>query len=211
MNLFELVKANVTVPAAAERYGLQPGRHNMVRCPFHDDRHPSMKLNPEFYYCFGCGEKGDVIDLVSKLFGLGMYDAAKKLGDDFGLDPEHPPSSVPASGAAGQKDRFTQAFRDDEQYCIRVLSDYLHILKDWKIRYAPVSGDDEPDDRFVEACQMEDRISFLADSMLFGDPEQRSATIRALMKDGIITGLEERLEKAGKEELYDKKEHRPAG
>ena len=29
-------------------------------CPFHDDKHPSMKLDKR-YYCFGCGEKGDLL------------------------------------------------------------------------------------------------------------------------------------------------------
>lgn len=196
MNLFELVKANITVPAAAERYGLRPGRHDMVRCPFHNDRHPSMKLNRDFYYCFGCSEKGDVIDLVSKLFHLDLYEAARKLADDFGLDPEHPPSS-PAPLKPNYP--FRQAVRDDELYCARVLCDYLDLLEDWKTLYAPLSMDDEPDDRFVEACQMLDHISFLADMLLFGDPEDRLEAIQVLMKDGMITGLEERLERARKE------------
>ena len=70
MNLFETVKASVSVPEAARAYGLTVTRHNMARCLFHDDRHPSLKLNPDFYYCFGCGAKGDVIDLVAGLFDL---------------------------------------------------------------------------------------------------------------------------------------------
>ena len=64
MNHFETVKASVSVPEAARAYGLTVTCHNMTRCLFHDDRHPSLKLNPDFYYCFGCGAKGDVIDLV---------------------------------------------------------------------------------------------------------------------------------------------------
>ena len=45
MTLFELVKQNICVPDAAEHYGLQVNRNGMCRCPFHEDRHPSMKLN----------------------------------------------------------------------------------------------------------------------------------------------------------------------
>ena len=55
MNLFETVKASVSVPDAAKMYGLRPNHHGMVRCPFHDDRHPSLKLNEDYFYCFGCG------------------------------------------------------------------------------------------------------------------------------------------------------------
>ena len=76
MNLFEAVKAAVTPRMAAERYGLPVRQGNMVCCPFHNDRTPSMKLNEEYFYCFGCGAHGDVIDLAARLFGLSGYDAA---------------------------------------------------------------------------------------------------------------------------------------
>lgn len=48
MNLFEIVKASVSVPDAAKMYGLQPNHHGMVRCPFHDERHPSTKRECAF-------------------------------------------------------------------------------------------------------------------------------------------------------------------
>lgn len=70
MNLFDTVKAAVTPRMAAERYGLPIQQGSMTRCPFHADRTPSMKLNEVYFYCFGCGASGDVIDLAAKLFGL---------------------------------------------------------------------------------------------------------------------------------------------
>ena len=54
MNLFETVKSAVTVKQAAEYYGCKVNRGDMICCPFHDDRHPSMKLNRDYFYCFGC-------------------------------------------------------------------------------------------------------------------------------------------------------------
>ena len=54
MNLFETVKSAVTVKQAAEYYGYKVNRSDMICCPFHDDRHPSMKLNKDYFYCFGC-------------------------------------------------------------------------------------------------------------------------------------------------------------
>ena len=45
MNLFETVKSAVTVKQAAEHYGCKVNRGDMICCPFHDDLHPSMKLN----------------------------------------------------------------------------------------------------------------------------------------------------------------------
>lgn len=190
MNLFETVKASVSVPDVAKMYGLQPNHHDMVRCPFHDDRHPSLKLNEDYFYCFGCGATGDVIDLTGRLFVLSPYEAARKLAVDFGIDPDKP---SPAAALAKPKHPMISAFRDDERYCQRVLCDYMHLLEDWKVRYAPKSMDDDYDDRFVEACQMLDYVEYLADILTVGDLELRTATVKDLMKDGMIGGLEEKV------------------
>ena len=69
MNLYETVKGRVTPQMAAERYGLPVNRGGMACCPFHDDRTPSMKLYPDHFHCFGCGQAGDVIDLTAQLTG----------------------------------------------------------------------------------------------------------------------------------------------
>lgn len=42
MNIFETVKAAVTVRQAADYYGLKGSRSGMACCPFHNDRHPSL-------------------------------------------------------------------------------------------------------------------------------------------------------------------------
>ena len=196
MNLFESVKAAVTVRQAAEHYGLEVGRNGMTRCPFHDDRHPSLKLNESYFYCFGCGATGDGIDFVARLFGLSSYEAAQKLAYDFGIDPDKPPTA-----AALEKPKYplARAFRQEELHCQRVLCDYLHLLERWKVQYAPNSPDEVLDDRFVEACQMLDRIEYLADILAFAELEVRVKTVDMLCKDGTIERLEERLNRLGKE------------
>lgn len=45
MTIFEAVKTTVAPRMAAEHFGLSVSRNGMVCCPFHDDRHPSMKDN----------------------------------------------------------------------------------------------------------------------------------------------------------------------
>ena len=71
----------------AEYYGLKVGRNGMACCPFHDDKHPSMKIDTG-YYCFGCGAHGDAIGYVAQMYGLSQYDAACKLIEDFSLPIE---------------------------------------------------------------------------------------------------------------------------
>ena len=92
--LFTQVKSQVTTRQAAERYGVPVNRSGMAYCPFHDDRHPSMKIDERFY-CFGCHTTGDVIAFTAKLFDLSLYDAAKKLANDFNNQPLPPGQSAP--------------------------------------------------------------------------------------------------------------------
>ena len=187
MDLFTQIKMAVSVKEAAEYYGLEVKRGNMVCCPFHNDRTPSMKLNEDYFYCFGCGATGDVIDLVARLFDLSSYEAAQKLAADFGLDPK-PPT---AAAMVKPKHPYIRQFREDEMLCLRVLTDYLHLLEDWKVRYAPKTPEDALDDRFVEVCQMHCHIEYMADVLTVGDLEERVALVDKLMQDDKIAFLQE--------------------
>ena len=84
MNIFQEVKERVTARQVAERYGLKVSRNGMACCPFHNDKHPSMKIDRN-YYCFACGAKGDAVNYVAALFGLSQFEAAKKINEDFSL------------------------------------------------------------------------------------------------------------------------------
>ena len=77
-NVFEAVKQAVPTRQAAEFYGVQVGRNGMACCPFHDDKHPSMKVDRRFH-CFGCQADGDVIDFTARLFGLNKKEAASRV------------------------------------------------------------------------------------------------------------------------------------
>jgi len=50
------------------------GQQYIALCPFHDEKNPSFKVSPrkQFFYCFGCGESGDVFDFVMKTNGVGF-------------------------------------------------------------------------------------------------------------------------------------------
>ena len=61
-----------------------------------------MKLNERYFYCFGCGATGDVIDLVARLFDLSSYEAAQKLAQDFGIGPDKPPAAAALPKQTGQ-------------------------------------------------------------------------------------------------------------
>ena len=184
MNLFDTVKAAVTPRMAAERYGLPIQQGSMVCCPFHADRTLSMKLNEDYFYCFGCGAHGDVIALTAQLFDLPPAEAAKKLAADFGITGQKP--SILARLQRGKSQAET------ERRCFRVLGDYLQILQDWKAHCAPQSPEDAIDPRYAEACHMLERIGNMLDILTCGTPQERAEVVADLQKDDRLMRMEAR-------------------
>ncbi|MCD8127739.1 MAG: CHC2 zinc finger domain-containing protein [Clostridiales bacterium] len=176
MNLFETVKYGVSNREAADYYGVEVNHNGMALCPFHNDRHPSLLVADDHYHCFACGEHGDVIDFVAKLFDLSLYDAARKLAADSHLSPDKPPNAAALNNR--RKNTQAQQLRKKERLCFSDLTDYLWILRDWKVRYAPRSPDEgQIDARFVEACHELDHVEYLLDELMVGDSQERAELV----------------------------------
>ena len=187
-NVFETVKQSVPVKEAAERYGIEVGRNSMACCPFHDDKNPSMKLNEEYFYCFGCGVTGDVIDLTARLYNLSPKEAAEKLAQDFGLiyDSQAPPRR----NYVRQKTE-AQKFQESRDHAFRVLADYFHLLRKWEMGYTPKTPEEPMHPRFLEAVQQKDYIGYLLDSFLEDSPEEQKLWIAE--HQSTIANLERRV------------------
>ena len=187
-NVFEAVKQSVSTRDAAAFYGIEVKRNGMACCPFHDDKNPSMKLNEEYFYCFGCGATGDVIDFTAKLFDLSPKEAAEKLAQDFGLIYD---SQAPPRRRYVRQKTEAQQFREDRQRCYRVLSDYYYLLKKWEADNSPRTLEEEPHPRFVEAIQKKTYVEYLLDLFLYESEEEQRAWIAEHTAE--ITHLERRL------------------
>ena len=186
-SVFEAVKQSVTVREAAQMYGIEVNRSGMACCPFHDDKNPSMKLNEEYFYCFGCGATGDVIDLTARLYNLSPKEAAEKLAQDFGLiyDGQAPPRRY-----VRQKTE-TQKFQENRDHAFRVLADYFHLLRKWETGYTPKTPEAPMHPRFLEAVQQKDYIGYLLDSFLEDSPEEQKLWIAEHQSE--IANLERRV------------------
>jgi DNA primase len=89
-NIVEVVKRHVELKRAgtANWRGL---------CPFHAEKTPSFYVHEsrQFFHCFGCGEKGDVLSFVMKIEQCPFPEALRSLARDAGVDlPERPQSAA---------------------------------------------------------------------------------------------------------------------
>ena len=172
-SVFEVVKQSVTAREAAELYGIAVGRGGMACCPFHDDRHPSMKVDTRFH-CFGCGADGDVIDFTARLYDLSPKGAAEKLAQDFGLSYD---SKAPIRRSYVRQKTEAQVRKEKREHGWRVLTDYYHLLRKWEADYFPKTPDEDPHPRFLEAIQKKDYMGYLLDTFLDSSTEEQDQWI----------------------------------
>lgn len=89
--LFRNVKESISMQQAVEYCGLRAVKGKCL-CPFHRDRHPSLKIYPngKGFYCFVCGAGGDVIKFVAMYRDTSNYEAARELATAFGIPVREP-------------------------------------------------------------------------------------------------------------------------
>jgi DNA primase len=131
------------------------GKEYTACCPFHNEKTPSFTVseNKQFYYCFGCHAKGNVIGFLMDYEHLSYIDAIESLAADQHLDVPYEDASF-----ANQNKQDKQPFYDilnqaSDLYQKQLKTsaraiDYLkqrglsgEIAKQFKIGYAPEGWD----------------------------------------------------------------------
>lgn len=153
----QTIKDRLTMREVLLLYGYEPDRAKFICCPFHREKTPSMKVYEKDYYCFGCGEHGDVISFVQKLFTLSFPDALKKIDFDFGLNL-YRGHSFEDLRKAHYKQKQIQAEREREKReQEQAENEHWAAFDEWKRlddnkrNYAPRTSDEEWHPLFVEA------------------------------------------------------------
>ena len=86
---------------------IRRGREHTGLCPFHNEKTPSFTVSDDkgFYYCFGCGAKGDAIDFEMKLGGFDFRETVERLAGEVGLTV--PAEDPDAKGKAERREVVT--------------------------------------------------------------------------------------------------------
>ena len=189
MNVFKSVKENVTTLQAAEYYGLNVKHNGMTCCPFHDDSTASMKVDKR-YHCFGCGEDGDVINFVQKLFNLSPMEAAQKLAYDFSISYNNSERYKPDKQSIIKR-LETERYREAENRVFRTFCDYFHLLKNWRREYAPSKPEEEQDPLFIESLTKLDYVEHILDVLSTGSAKDKANIIIEHAKE--VSELERRI------------------
>lgn len=125
-------------------------------CPFHDEKTPSFHVTPArgFFYCFGCGEGGDVITFLQRNQNLSFLEAVQMLADRYGvelvMEDDGQPAQAPGlrkrilEANAAAEDFFARQLESPEGVAGRVFLDGRGFTREhaqhFKIGYAPKNG-----------------------------------------------------------------------
>jgi DNA primase len=123
----EEVKAAADIVAVvSERTQLRKtGARYMGRCPFHEERTPSFSVNAvdKFYYCFGCGAKGDLITFVRETEQLDFAGAIEWLADRFNVQIEYEETSPQQDARRRRRERLLELLEAATSFYERYLWD----------------------------------------------------------------------------------------
>jgi DNA primase len=135
----ERLKLDVSLVRLVEAAGiaLKPhGKDRIGRCPFHDDKTPSLVISPKsnLWHCLGaCQAGGSVVDWVMRWEGVSFRRAVELLRKDLGIAPSLEPAGCASTGTGGiacdQPDvrPAEEVVSDvDDQALLRQVIDYYH-------------------------------------------------------------------------------------
>jgi DNA primase len=116
-DMVEIVGARTQLRRVGSRY--------TGRCPFHEERTPSFSVNPErkLFYCFGCGQKGDLFTFVRETEGLEFAEAVEALADRYRIQLEYEESSPQADAGRRRRERLLSLLEDAARFYERHLWD----------------------------------------------------------------------------------------
>jgi DNA primase len=117
--------ADMVAVVSARTQLRKTGPRYMGRCPFHEERTPSFSVNAveKFYYCFGCGAKGDLITFVRETEQLDFAGAIESLADRFNVQIEYEETTPQQDARRRRRERLFEVLDAAASFYERYLWD----------------------------------------------------------------------------------------
>lgn len=190
--LFQTLRDRADIVEVAERFGLSPDAKGWCSCPFHREKTPSFHLYRQRGRCFGCGWRGDAVDLVAALEGVGPLEAAKRINGALGLDLDLTASvDAQAWAEAERARRDRRAFKAWREGAVAALTERFRSLHTAKLSGADLHATDSLPDWYVAALKEIDTVEYYLDLAAFGGEEQVKKDAAAI--DGMVRRAREEM------------------
>lgn len=155
MNAADIIKSRYTMTQVLSMFGLQADKRGFICCPFHGEKTASCKIYSTSFYCFGCGEGGDVITFVQKFLDKDFGSAVAYLGGE----------NIDFSERRRIEERKRRIEREAKRKQ-QVKDNYMQLLCRFaeldalRIKYQPKTPDEPLHPEFIRAINNIDRAAF---------------------------------------------------
>ncbi|MBQ6516894.1 DNA primase [bacterium] len=104
-------------------------------CPFHNDKNPSLSVNPQkgIYKCFSCGAGGDALKFIMKTQNKEFMEVVTELAEKFGIEMPQLQSRSAGSEAKALKEEMMKSCEDAAKFYMKRLYDGKESEKAQKI------------------------------------------------------------------------------
>ena len=175
---YQKLKEKVSVRDYAESIGYEISGNGMIRCPFHNDRTPSMKIDESHYHCFGCGAHGDVIDFVAGLNGISNGAAVKRLMDELELDSDEYTRDEKTSPVM-KKESLRDWLNNTAAYYIALEKEMKKCIDELR----PKESDEQLHPLYAYAVRNIGYISYLIDCLMDCRTDDEILRVKGMIQD----------------------------
>lgn len=145
----EEIKQEYSMRDILARYGIQVNRSGMCCCPIHGEKHPSMKVYKDSFYCFACGAHGDIFSFIQQMDNCDFKTAYLSLGGTYEKQTDNE-RAVTISRRERAKSERERAKQQEEQLK-KTLAGCLTLLARVIDESRPKSIDEEISDTYCDA------------------------------------------------------------
>ena len=145
----EEIKREYSMRDILTRYGIQVNRSGMCCCPIHGEKHPSMKVYKDSFYCFACGAHGDIFSFIQQMDNCDFKTAYLSLGGTYEKQTENERAVTIARRERAKSERVRA--KQQEEQLQKTLADCLTLLARVIKESSPKSIDDEISDTYCDA------------------------------------------------------------
>lgn len=172
MDIFKEVENRVKITDACNLLGIKLNKNQKCLCPFHKEDTPSFSIHTDknIFYCFGCGEKGNSITLVSKILNIKHIEAVKYLNDmlNLGIDIKGKRQDQNKINLYVQQRESKKRFDEWENQTFQFLCDCYKKISEWK----KIKGPEE--DEYIYALKNIDYLEYIIDEIfIYGTDEDK--------------------------------------
>ena len=178
-DVFREVRERVSAQDAARHYGLTFDRRGWARCPFHQDKHPSMSFRNGRYRCWACNASGDSIDFTARLLGLDAIGAVERLNADFCLAlPLHRKPTQAEARAPRRHLEVAEAHRAFEEWREAFISKLCAAYRVAHMALRDMGDFNRLTKRQALAIKWQSCFEYWADILEHGTPEEQAQIYR---------------------------------